>query len=280
MNDNTGLAEAVNLLMERGKFVGQPQTPPVAFVGDPFIVLPDGMKAQSLAFLLPPTRIKQGVVLLEAGSFADYVNRYKTERTLIFANVTEKSATLKAVLDYHGAAPDLKPERCEHVATFSTIETPEWKAWLGANRQPMDQVHFATWLEDNLKLFVAPAGAELLELVRTLHGHANARFNTSLRLDNGGFSAAYEEDVSIKGNITTRSETMELPATVKAGIAPFQGVSLYEVTARLKSRVSERKLVLWFETVAVHEIVRDAVLGVTKLVAEKTGIVPLLGSPS
>lgn len=279
MSDETsnGLAEAIALLMERGKFVGQVQEP-TAPGGDPFIVLPDSMKPHSLAHLLPPTRIKQAVTLLEAGSFADYVNRYKTDQTLIFANVTERSATLTAVLDYHGKAPELKPARVEHRAVFSTIETPEWKAWMAANRKPMDQVEFATWLEDNLKLFVAPAGAELLELVKTLHGHANARFNTALRLNTGAYSVNYEEEVVVRGTSSVSSDTMELPAEVKAGIAPFQGAVPYEVRARLKSRVTERKLMLWFETIAVHEIVRDSILTVTQQVAEKTGIVPLLGN--
>lgn len=245
--------------------------------GDPFVIVPSLMKVESLAHLTPPKRIKQAPVFLECGSFIDYVNRFKTADTLIFANVSETAATFTAVLDYHAAAPKLSPAHCAHTASYSTVETPEWKTWLTANRQAMDQVGFATWLEDNAKLVVKPEGAALLELVRALHGHKNARFNSAVRLDNGAYSVAYEEDISVKATNATRSAEMELPTTIMAGIAPFQGAPLYEVHARLKTRVNDRKLFLWFETIALHVVVRDSVLLLVKQVAEKTKIVPLLG---
>lgn len=267
--------EAVDRLVE----LGVSPEPETVSDGDPFVVVPSGMKVESLAHLCPPKRIKQTPRFNEVGSFIDYVNRFKTEETLVFANVTENSAEFSAVLDYHAAAPALKPAFCHHTAGFKTMETPEWRAWLKANREPMDQVKFATWLEDNLSLLVEPSGADLLELVRSLHGHKNARFNTALRLDNGAYSVGYEEEIAVKGTSTQRSGEMELPATITAGIAPFQGAEKYKVTARLKSRVSDRQLFLWFETIALHVIVRDSVLLLTKQIAEKTKIIPLIGTP-
>lgn len=245
--------------------------------GDPFMLVPTGMKVENLALLVPPKRIKQTPQFLEVGSFIDYVNRFKTEATLIFANVTETAATFNAVLDYHEAAPGLSPAHCAHSTSYATVETQEWRTWLEADRKAMDQVQFATWLEENSRLVVAPSSAELLELVRSLHGHRNARFNTALRLDNGAYSVSYDEDISVKGTNLTKGGEMELPPTIMAGIAPFQGAPLYEVHARLKSRVSERKLCLWFETAQKHLVVRDSVLLLVRQVAEKTGIVPLLG---
>ena len=144
----------------------------------PFVVIPQTQKVESLEKLFPPTRIKLSVNLLEAGSFIEYVNRFKSANTLIFANVTETDVRFKAILDYHTPAPGLTAAYCDHIATFSAIETPEWKTWKTFDRKPCSQVDFATFLEDNVDLFVLPSGAELLELVRTLHGHRNARFNT------------------------------------------------------------------------------------------------------
>lgn len=48
--------------------------------------------------------------------------------------------------------------------------------------------------------------------------------------------------------------------------------------ARLKTRIESRKLVIWFETVQKPKIIRDSILDTVKLVTEKTGIVPLIGS--
>lgn len=244
-----------------------------------FVIAPAGFNAQDVSKFFPPKRIKQCVNLLEAGSFSDYVNKFKTADTLIFAQVSESGCTFRAILDYHEAMPGNKPAFCEHEANFTAIETPEWKTWREANRRAMSQVDFATWLEDNQKLFVEPNGAELLELVRTLHGHQNARFNTSLRLDNGAFTVSYDEDVIVKGSSTTKAGEFELPPVIKAGIAVFQGGDKYEVSARLKSRCVERKLALFFETISYHEIVRESIMLLVKKITEDTKIVPLLGNP-
>jgi uncharacterized protein YfdQ (DUF2303 family) len=276
MTDTT--KEAIQLLLDTGK---AQQTVHENVMGDPFFITPAG-EAKGLHGFFPPRRIEARVMLLDAGSFADYVNRFKSERTLIFAEVTETAATLKAVLDYHQPH---QPEYCRHVAEFATIETPEWKIWKAANRKPMNQVEFATWLEDNLSLFVSgprsdsPTATDLLELVRTLHGHQNARFNTALRLDNGAYSVAYDEDVEVKGTSATRGGQVELPKEISAGFAIFQGAEKYLVPARLKTRCSERKLAIWFETIALHAIVRESILALVKQVADKTGIVPMLGAP-
>lgn len=247
--------------------------------GDPVIIIPDKMTLKSLAEFLPPKRIERIVTLQEAESFCSYVNRFKTDNSLIFCNVSETGCSFKAILDYHSPAPDLKPDYCEHTANFTAIETPEWKVWKAANRQAMSQVQFATWLEDNSKLFIEPDGADLLELVRTLHGHRNARFNTSLRLDTGAYSVEYDEDIVVKGTSTTRAGKFDLPPVIKAGLGVFLGGEKYEISARLKSRCEDRSLSLFFETIAFHEIVRESTLRLVKQVAEKTEIIPLLGNP-
>lgn len=125
-----------------------------------------------------------------------------------------------------------------------------------------------------------PSGAELLELVRSLHGHQNARFNTHLRLDNGAYSVAYEEEVQVSGTLVNKPGSLTLPPMIMGGFAVFEGASGYQVPARLKTRVSERRLSLWFETIALHKIVRESVDAIVAQVAEATMIKPLLGTPS
>lgn len=268
--------EAILTLVELGAKapgIAQPEG------ADPLTLLQVGQKVESLERFFPPTRIKRTVHLLEATSFIDYVNRFKTEDTLIFANVSQNGVSFVAMLDYHSAAPALKPAYCDHTAKFDAIPTPEWQVWLANNRKPMDQVTFATFLEDNQQVFVEPSGAELLELVRSLHGHRNARFGTALRLDNGAYSVSYDEEVVVKGTSSTKSGDLELPPVIKAGMAVFQGAAPYEVPARLKSRVVDRQLVLFFETIALHRIILESTLLLVKQVAEKTKIVPLIGNP-
>ena len=243
---------------------------------------------QTCALPISPRRVRQNVLLLDAGSFIDYVNRFKSADSLIFSNVTESNATFTAILDYHtpgdGAEEPPIADYCQHRASFTTQPTPEWLVWLKSNRVPMSQVDFATWLEDNLGLFTksqtdeaSPSGAELLELVRTLHGHQNARFNSNLRLNTGAYSANYDEDIEVKGSITTKPGSIELPTQITGGFPLFQGGEAYAVPARLKSRIVERKLMLHYETMSLPQLVRENIMAVVKQVADKTGIVPLLG---
>lgn len=272
--ENTGVKELVTL----GASLADIRSPQNG--GEPFLVIPDKYRVHSLKNLLPPTRIEQDVVLLEHGSFADYVNRFKTDETLIFAHLTNSGATFVALLDYHGKAPDLKAAFVSHKATFGCVETVEWTEWNAANGRHMDQVAFATFLEEHAKLIVDPPGAELLELVQNLTGRNEARFNSGIRLQSGQWKLTYDEDVVLKGTSQTRGGDLELPAMIKAGIAPFEGMAAYEVNARLKFRIENRKVQFWYETVAAHRIVRDSIVEITKAIAAKTGIIPLIGHTS
>src|SRR5207302_294681 len=103
---NEGLnTESINRLMELGGNF-KPQSPGDG--GVPFVIVPAGMAVKSLADLLPPQRIERSVVLLEADSFAAYVNRFKSPETLVFVTVTETGCTFRAMLDYHSQTPELK----------------------------------------------------------------------------------------------------------------------------------------------------------------------------
>ena len=49
--------------------------------------------------------------------------------------------------------------------------------------------------------------------------------------------------------------------------------------ARLKSRCEDRKLSLFFETIAQHTIVRESILLLVKQISDGTKIIPMLGNP-
>jgi uncharacterized protein YfdQ (DUF2303 family) len=277
----TWLADAVDKVCEQTAARNR-----IVFVqegGEPFAIVPNTMRMESLRQFLTPTRITQAVELREVASFASYVNRFKQDSTVIFVTLSEFGAEFKAVLDYHAAGPSLQPGRCEHVARFTTVKTPEWESWLAVNRKPMDQVAFATFVEENLKMFITPkgesipSGAELLELVTSIEGHSNARFKQAVRLQSGARRVAYEEEVIVKGQASVDSGFVDLPPLVCVAIAPFYGSPTYEVRARLKFTVNGAKLMLYLETIALPAIVRDNIELLVKEVVEKTGVTPYLG---
>jgi uncharacterized protein YfdQ (DUF2303 family) len=247
----------------------------------PFMVAPPGVQTLNLTPYFPPKFIKERVNVLTGESFIDYVNRYKTGNTMLFADVDDASAAITAIIDYHD--PAKLAERCAHKCVFETTETQEWKTWMAANRKAMSQLDFATWLEENMALFnnpdAKPTGAELLELVLSLEGKQHVNFTSTQRLDSGRNRLDYDEEVTLKGSTTTKNGAIELPRELIAGIAPFVGAIKYAVRARLKYRIQGRALSLWFETIAPHVIIRDSVSSVVQTIEAGTKLKAIYGSP-
>ena len=265
--------------------------------GEPVVCLPANQKVQSLKQFFPPQRIERRVMLLEAGSFADYVNRFKTVATLIFAAVSETGVKFAAILDYHwpagmvpGMVPGettypapLTPGYCQHVAEFSAIETPEWKVWAGGDRKLFTQLEFAAFIEDNLGLFTAgtddkyPAGAPLLEMVKQLHGHKNARWERVWNPQTGAYTVRYDEEIEVKAAREQASGSLDVPAMICAGAAMFQGGTVFEIPARLKTRTVDRGLTFGYEMANRPQVIRTSILQLVEQIGTATGIVPLLG---
>lgn len=256
----------------------------------PFVIVPNGFKVETLERLLDkphPQFIATLAKLTDADSFTKYVNRYKTDNTLIYASVSDAAAKFVAVFDYHGAAPALAPEFCAHRAEYATEHTFDFATWLIADRKAKNQLDFATWLEENQHLFVVPeewpedktkpiSGASLLELIETLFGKQDVSFVSGNRLKSGGNSLTYEEQVSLQG--VMKSDRVELPDFMCVGLAPFKGSPKYEIRARVKYRIEGRKLSLWLETVRLHKVIEDSINLIVDKVTSDTGIKPLIGT--
>ncbi len=267
MNDLN--VETINRLLALGATEAKPL---LLANGEPLLLVPHGVSVESLAQFLPPSRIKQRVKLLDAGSFSDYVNRFKGAGTVIFAQLSLTGGKFVAMLDYH--EPGV-PDYCGHVAEFELLNTPEWLAWMQSDRQPMDQVKFAEFIEENMRLIAEPNSAELLELITDMEGSANARFERGIKLESGAVKLNYVEDVEVRG---ATPGAIALPKEIAADIAPFQGMATVAVRARLKFAIAKPSLKLRYETITPHVIVREALLAVSKQIGEKTELVPFLGS--
>lgn len=240
----------------------------------PFVMVPDGYALRGVKeFSDKPRVIDAAPSFVEAASFSDYVNRFKTENTQLFASVNGDGLRVEAIFDYH--APNRTAERCSFRAVFTARYTPEWNTWTAKDRSGFSQLEFATWLEENTKLIVSPTGADLLELVKTLEAKQSVNYNSAIRLDNGSTRLNFEERIEATSN--TAAGKMDMPATIKAGIAVFEGADSYEINARLKYRLSGSKLSIWYETVQKHDILRVNIKELVKKIATATTIVPYLG---
>lgn len=239
----------------------------------PYALVPESAKLVSLEALLPvPTRTRQRVDLHDASSFGAYVNRFKAPGTTLYAD--ESKTTVCAVLDH---APTAEEQRWGgHTASLALRWTREWQTWWAMNGKRVGQLDFATFLEDNLPDIAEPVGAVVLDMARQLDIKKGVSFSSGVRLDNGQTQLCYTEDIQN----TAAKGTLALVDTFTLGLAPFEGAPLYKVMARLRYRLQDSKLVLWFDLVRPHDVVRQAWRDVLAEIAKTTELVPFAGVTS
>ncbi|MCT7656132.1 YfdQ family protein [Oceanimonas sp. NS1] len=89
-----------------------------------------------------------------------------------------------------------------------------------------------------------------------------AKFQSVKRLHDGTFQFAYSEENTGTGNTT-------LPETIRLGIAPFHGGEHYAIDVRIRYRLREGQLKLWFEMIELERVLEDAFKGVLAKVQEE-----------
>jgi uncharacterized protein YfdQ (DUF2303 family) len=258
--------------------LNQAETRNVDAGGEPFVLVPKETTVLGLEkYLAQPLRKRGKVNLGDVESFVRYVEMHKQNGSRIYADRNPTGVSLVCVLDDHedGNEDRARAGWKQHTAYYTPRPTNEWLAWLGSNKTPHGQEEFASFLEDMQRTIVQPAGAAVLEVARRLEATKTVLFTSGIRLADGNAELRYEENT-----VATAGEkgTLEVPTLFKLGLELFEGSPAYEVTARLKYRIKEKQLELWYELVDVHLVVKDAVNELLRTVTEGTGIKPLLGT--
>lgn len=241
----------------------------------PFVVIPRDSAVEDLERLLAQPLRRIGTRhFTEIPSWVRYVNKHKDSRTMVYAVVTDYWMKLLGILDDHGDDDDHAGWR-QHQAGFETQPTVEWKRWSGSNKREMGQREFAEFLEENLAQVLKPAGAEMLEVARRLEAKTTVDFTTAVRLDNGNEELRYEEKTEAKAG---EKGVLQVPPGFTIGLVMFEGSAPYSIDARLRYRIREKQLKIWFDLVNPHLAVRDAVKSMLDTVRIDTGLDPLIGS--
>lgn len=219
----------------------------------------------------PPVRIKQAVVVQTADSLVDYVNRFKTENTVLFADIA--SNKIRGLIDYHG------PEKAAHLDHGVALDLPfseEWRTWAAQGGKLSSQLEFARFLEENAVDVIAPDGAELLEVCRDLQSKRKVDFRKAVRTSGGAETFEYAEETETKA----RTGGVEVPTKFKLSIPVYFGGQPTELFAFLRFKIDEGNLSLGY---VLHraEHVRQAVFKVIVMdAAERTGQPAVFGKPS
>jgi len=254
--------DGLDKVIETGGLIGEPKAVPGGLIR--YAVIPEGSSVHELERLLPaPVRARAAVTALSVDTFCAYVTKFKTEATAIFAD--QKSFSLVGIIDYH--MPSAAAFR-DHRVSYSAPRSLEWETWRGSNAKKMTQADFAQFIEDNVVDIRAPAGADVLEVARSLQAKKAVEFSSGIRLADGAQQFTYNETV----DGSSRNGTLKVPEEFTLGIPVFFGGQLYEVRARLRYRIEGGKLSMWYELYRWQHIEQDAFAAVRGEVGNGTGV--------
>lgn len=240
----------------------------------PYAVVPEGFVVKNLEeFATQPARIRESAVLQDVRSFCDYWKAfYIAGVSTIFADQVKMQ--FLAIIDYHKNV--LHPAWKKHRATYACPLSVEWQTWENKNGVQMKQADFAAFIEDNLPDVIRPIGAEFLEVARSLEAKKNVKFASSVRLDNGQSELSYEED--IKG--TSAKGRLEIPQSFTILIPVFINDTPVTIDARLRYRINDGALVMWYDLHRPHIVLQDAFKRIVTEIETQTGVAALLGAES
>lgn len=155
--------------------------------------------------------------------------------------------------------------------------TPAWKRWAAYDGRLLGQSDFAEHIEASLPDVRVPSGADLLELAQSFQANTSVRFESSRDLGSGERQLVYREQVEAGAG---RAGNITIPKQFELGLAPYEGSGLYQVSARLRYRITEGRLHLGYVLDRPEDVLRAAFDDVLRQVQEQTERVALLGTPA
>jgi len=233
--------------------------------GTPLVLAPDNFTLHRLDQLREfPLRTEQTTRHTTAQSFIEYFSRYACLDSAIF--IDEINNRFTAIIDFHAyTTAGWK----KHLSIFELSPTPEWSAWQAANKKQMTQEAFSDFIETNLLEIIAPTGADMLEIARSIQAKTEVKFSKSIRLDNGQVQLQYHE--VIDGTAGAAGQ-LKIPEKFTIGLRLFRGGEPYQLDARLRYRIKDGNLTLWYELIRPHTVI-DANLNDTVQLIEKSATI-------
>ncbi|MGB3068472.1 MAG: DUF2303 family protein [Ottowia sp.] len=242
----------------------------------PYALVPEGFKMETLPRHEKPVRPKANVRLRDAASFIQYFKDHALSSSRVFASL--EPAKFVAVFDEFAesnptdALTERQADWREFRAHFDIPASREWTLWHSANRKQMGQLAFAEFLQDNLPDVVRPDGADLLQLALNFEASQAGNFVATQRLQDGSHNLQWRAENNATGSV-------KLPEQITLSIPVFENEQPSEVHARLRYRIKDGNLSIWYELIRSHKVLEAAFRAAWARIAEQTGATILLGMP-
>lgn len=222
-----------------------------------------------------PRRRRGTATITEQPSFCDHVNRFKSEHSVIFADV--KEVRLVAIYDYHpGGSDPAIAAWCQHRAVYACPLAEEWVRWRHGADTWLAQDDFAEFIDANFDNLTSgdgyPVPIDVMTMARDLRVHQKGTFERTVNPTTGDHALICKLE-------TDEKTSTKIPRAFLLALPVFLGGSLYKVEARVRMRLRSGAAQFSYTLYRAEEIHRDAFGDVRAAVAEATGLPVLAGSP-
>lgn len=247
---------------------------PARVDGHHHVILPPGYQRSDITDLVEkaqpaPNRKRGSVTLKDAKSLLAYcIDQGNDEGGYLYAD--PDSREIVAVFNDQRAGAGWRDHRAVYKAEFSK----EFARWLEKDRQKLSQLDFGEFIEDNAADITE--ATKLLEVANTLQAKTDISFSSGQRLDNGQVQLTYTEVVNASAGV---SGGLQIPREFQIGLRIFRNGAGYKLTARLKYRLGNGKVVFWYELDRPEKTIEDAFSDYVKQLRDGSGYIVLIGKP-
>lgn len=280
---------------------GVPTSVPVLL--DPSNGRSEDLKSHFDAWRTAPERKVGTAKVTTLESFIELTNRHRIRHSVVFANTDWRQPSLTAVLDYHDLhgedaetakdAPEApgKAQFGRHRIEYKFPLSEEWKAWVGKDKQMMDQAAFAEFMEDHIGELAAPHEDEVSYWEEKLGGkvaypnelkllsvglkvHASTRVANHITLQSGEGEITWaEEHRDMKG------DKLVVPSLFIVHLPPFFMGEAIRLPVRLRYRVREGQVTWIFQLYRPDVYVTEQVMRDMERAARETDLPAYQGIP-
>lgn len=222
-------------------------TPAEVSPDESYAVLPESYRLKDLErFKEVPDRTRGQARINRLQSLIDYILGFKDNGSVVYADQDEDN--IVAVLDHPTVD---QPRWGDHKAAYTCPRSKEWNIWTLRDGQTAGQEDTARFLEDHGEDIYVPesdpgaySAADMLEVATTLNAQRDVSFNSSTRLSDGSGQLAYTETVN---DTAGKNGSMIIPEHFYIAIPVFEGGDKYVLKVKLRYRVRDGGLKLWFD---------------------------------
>ena len=229
--------------LEAGMQLGAPKISGNGADQRAYAVVPYGSELQIIPEREAPARKSGTVIVRDLESLLAYCAPHRPEEAVLYLDApTAKSPFGVAVLNEHASTPGFR----DHRAVWPLDYSRQWLTWTKSDGRWMTQTEFGEFLEANLSDIEQPDGAQILEMALNFSVHRTASFVSQQVLRTGQTVLTYDEELAEGAG----RDKMSLPGQIGLRLPIFQDRVAFQLGARLRYRLHERKLTLSYQLMA------------------------------